>query len=126
VRVKNKNVDVTIELIPKGGKKQIYWVGPNSANVAAYDASKWTKVKVPDGMTVEQFDQAVLNLAALQTAGHTGHKYSVAGDHNSNNFVYEVITGAGGKVPLGATIGFKLGAPGACGGSDARTGNDCE
>jgi len=127
IRVKDdaRKLDVTIELIPKGSKKEIYWTGPNSSNTQAYDASKWAKVATPDGMSSQEFDDAVLKAAGVETVKQRGTPYSFGGSSNSNNFVHEVITGAGGTVPATATAGFLLGAPGLCGGSGLSTGSEC-
>ena len=125
---KKRKIDMTIELIPKGVplRNNMFWSsGEQSAKTQAYDPSKWVQVRTPDGMTKEQFYDAVCNTALIQTGAHWNEPYKARGSRNSNHFVYSIITGAGGEVPRSAADGFWLGAPGLCGGRGFRTGDDC-
>ena len=63
-------------------------------------------------MSDEEFDNAVLKSAYEVTARERGTPYHFSGNSNSNNFVYQIITGAGGHVPGGVGGGFTFGAPG--------------
>jgi hypothetical protein len=127
-----RDLDVTIELVPekRDGKNmnEPWWhsakgYGPSDAATDKYRSSGWAPVARPDGMSEEDFDNAVLNSAYRQTQAARGKEYSSDGSKNSNHFVYQTITGAGGKVP-GAAVQGKT-APGICGGSGLKNGTNC-
>jgi hypothetical protein len=70
-------------------------------------------------MTNEQLDVAVRRQLNTRGRALAGKEYSSHGAKNSNRFVYDVVTRAGGKMPRG---------PGICGGDpDSRlaAGNGC-
>ena len=78
-------------------------------------------------MSEAQFDAAVLQSARAQTARQNGRHYFLTGSHNSNRFVFDIITGAGGMVPfLAARMNGAGLAPGLCGGIGLATGSWCE
>lgn len=76
-----------------------------------YDPGNWSPVSVPCGKTDEEFDNAVLKSAYNETVKERGTPYHFSGESNSNQFVYQIITGAGGQVPGGVDRGFRFGAP---------------
>jgi hypothetical protein len=126
VRVKNAelNADVTIEMAPDArGSVQVYTAGPNDARTSAY-TNAWSPIAIPEGMTEAEFDQRVLSSAVAVTRDIKGSPYLPHGQYNSNHFVYDVITAAGGKVPAAASGRFLL-APGICGGSGLSRGRNC-
>jgi len=55
------------------------------------------KIEIPEGMTEEEFDQAVLDMADNYPV--EDRPYDSTGGPNSNTFVDDVIEGAGGKMP---------------------------
>lgn len=119
-----QGLDVTIELIPnREGKDAFSWAPKSSDKVSAYTGD-WTQVDVPEGMTSEQFDNAVLRAAFIEMNARKGSLYLPFGQVNSNNFVFEVISRAGGRVPRSASSGF-LFVPGICGGSGFSRGQSC-
>jgi len=121
----DRGIDQTIELIPKDGQKEIYWSNSSDNKTKAYDANAWVSVGVPQGLSSREFDDAVMLSAGRETRAQRGTDYTVSGTSNSNRFVYNVITGAGGRVPRAAAAGFFYGAPGLCGGKKAATGRNC-
>lgn len=80
------------------------------------NAGMWVKVEVPFGMSERQFDRAVLRAADYVSQQVEGKRYRFTGGSNSNRFVYDIITRAGGYVPGTLKLRFPLGAPGLCGG----------
>ena len=131
VRVINEETgrDITMELIPStvlgsgafGLMNTIHAYGPAGDLFSAY-GSNWSRVAVPAGMTSQQFDQAVLSSAQRVTGTMAGRAYTPTGGGNSNRFIYEIITGAGGTIPGGLESGFPFGAPGLCGGTGVESG----
>jgi hypothetical protein len=125
-----RGIDQTIELIPitvSGRKiKEVYWQGPWDAKLNVFDSDNWRRVKPPCGETSEDFDAAVLMSAFNETLKARGQGYSLGGGNNANRFVYDVIAGAGGRVPLDVIGGFLFGAPGLCGGTGIATGGRCD
>jgi RHS repeat-associated protein len=123
-----RDIDTTFELSPEPGadwiNNSIYVVGGDNARVAAYGDS-WVAVGVPEGMSVEEFDDAVLRSAFKEALMYNGKPYFPSGNLNSNSFVYETVTRAGGFVPAAAAGLFKI-APGICGGSGAAKGRNCK
>lgn len=125
VRVVNEElgIDITVELAPEGRRKRIYTASGDEDRTEAY-GGLWSEVLVPEGMTVNEFDRAVLK-SALEVSGRVGGtKYGFGGAKNSNRFIYDIITGAGGLVPQSASAGFKI-APGICGGTGMKRGSNC-
>ena len=80
---------------------------------------------VPAGMTTEEFDVAVLHSAMKRSQQVDGSPYFPGGGTNSNNYIYRIITGAGGKVPDAARPRGSL-ATGLCGGTGIYPGTDCK
>ena len=126
VRVVNRDMDLTFELLADNGVGGAQSAGPqqDADKLAAYRGS-WARVDVPDGMNSEEFDRAVLHSAIRTSQQESGDRYTPLGHKNSNRFVYNVITGAGGKVPQAARAPGKL-APGLCGGDGIHAGIDCK
>jgi len=123
VRVVNSNVDVTFELLNKGGTNAVGQAPPDQ--VQRY-TGRWTKVAVPMGKESEQFDAEVLANAQQLAAERNGMKYSFLGSRNSNRYVYDVITRAGARVPWSAIRNpDRSGAPGLCGGGGITDGWNC-
>ena len=54
-------------------------------------------IEIPEGMTEEEFDQAVLDMA--DTYPVDDRPYDSTGGYNSNTFVDDVIEAAGGMIP---------------------------
>jgi hypothetical protein len=120
-----RGIDQTIELAPNSrGQKEAYWALGGSDRTNADAADNWLKVGVPSDMTTTECDDAVLQSAMLETKAQRGDRYWPTGNTNSNRFVFNIITNAGGQIPAGAAAGFPLGAPGLCGGV-VRTGTRC-
>ena len=119
---KERGLDVTIELLNEG-TNQIYWrSAPGEAAREGYSEDGWTTVAVPEGMSSREFDDKVLQSAFGRTMATRGVDYSMFGSKNSNRFVHDVITGAGGRVPGAAAAGYTF-APGLCGGRGLRRGS---
>jgi RHS repeat-associated protein len=122
--------DVLIELIPDShSQDQVYWrsadgEGASGTKDSHYDPAGWSEVARPEGESEEQFDRAVLNSAAVQTAAVEGTNYSFDGSTNSNHLDYETLKRARAKPPKKAVKG--KGSPGLCGGSGRSTGTDCK
>jgi len=88
--------------------------------IAVVDSSeaskyKWSIVAVPNGQTQAQFDAGTRASFNTHSDAEDGQKYSISGLRNSNHFVWEVITGAGGTVPHSALPMTGV-TPGLCGG----------
>ena len=100
------------ELLDRNGKNYIeVRTNPGASDLGRYELSR---VQVPNGMTSEEFDARVVQ-AFNEVAAERRHKeYSPHGARNSNNFVHEVITRAGGTVPRSANK--PPFTPGICGG----------
>ena len=129
VRVVNEElgIDLTVELDqdhrPGRNRKVIYTSKTGEARTEAY-GNQFVPIGVPEGMSVNDFDKAVVR-SALEVAGQVeGQKYAFTGGTNSNRFVFQIVTGAGGQVPWSASARFKF-APGICGGSGLRKGTKC-
>jgi hypothetical protein len=121
---KDRGLDVTIELLNED-TNQIYWrSAPGEAEREGYSEGGWITVAVPQGMTSREFDDKVLQSALGRTMATRGVDYSMFGSKNSNRFVHDVITGAGGRVPGATAAGYKF-APGLCGGSGMSRGRNC-
>lgn len=125
----NDRFDVLIELMPVGGKNAVFWrsapgEGARGNADSPYSETGWVEVQAPEGTSEDQFDDAVTQSAARETAERNGKAYSPYGDRNSNNFVYRSLKGAGARPPRGAVKG-RGGSPGLCGGSGKETGTDC-
>lgn len=104
-----------------GNNNVVVWNGQSSSS-ANYT---WTTVAVPQGMTSAQFDQAVIGSFNQNAQEKHGEKYTSHSKGNSNRFVFDVITNAGGKVPQSAVPKNGL-TPGLCGGGGRfATGNQC-
>lgn len=110
------------ELLNDGGKNKIVWWGPGTGpDGAKYN---WTRVNASAGAVTATFNRLGAALA--------GQAYSSAGNVNSNRFVFDVIAGAGGRVPS-AVVPTHGATPGICGGAPvlggyvgrAATGNQC-
>lgn len=124
VRDSRTGVDATIQEIPDShGKVQISVTGPTDPKTKAFTGS-WVPVATPTGMTTQQFDAAVIKSAVVETRDVQGSVYEPEGQFNSNQFVFNVITQAGGHVPAAASAGFTF-APGICGGSGLSRGAGC-
>jgi hypothetical protein len=127
VRVKDAKlkVDATIEMAPdaQGLLDQVHVAGPADRRTLAY-TGPWAPVAIPNGMTEQQFDQRVLASAVAVSRDIQGLPYLPFGQVNSNRFVYDVITGAGGIVPGAPSAGFTW-VPGICGGSGVARGSHC-
>lgn len=135
IHIKNRDLDldVLIELERTGqrwfnpfGFKNVPWLFGSSMKdaLAAYNDG-WYKVKIPSGMTEYDFDIAVFDAAAHVSSRENGRVYNPFGQYNSNRFVHDVITRAGGQVPGIVSLFFPKGAPGLCGGSFISTGSNC-
>ena len=123
VRVKNAQIDTTYELLNVRGIKQ---AGPASADRVAEYGDNWVRVATPEGMSEAEFDAAVLHSARAQTARQNGHRYFLTGGHNSNRYVFDIISGAGGLVPFTAARMNGAGLiPGLCGGIGFAMGSWC-
>lgn len=94
-----------------GGKRQVgelknvddkNYIEVRTNSAADNDQYDWVRVDVPDGMTSEQFDAAVVEAFNAIGAVRRHQPYSWHGSLNSNRFVYDVISEAGGKVPIAA------------------------
>ncbi|HEX5871782.1 MAG TPA: RHS repeat-associated core domain-containing protein [Longimicrobium sp.] len=112
------------ELLERNDKNFIeVRTNPGPADLGRYELSR---VHVPKGMTSEEFDQRVV-ASFNEVAAERRHKnYSAHGARNSNNFVYEVITRAGGTVPRSANKPSFT--PGICGGdrnNSLASGSNC-
>lgn len=117
-------VDMTMQEIPDDNDRvQIHVTGPDDPKTKAF-TGPWVPVTPPSGMTTQQFDQAVVKAAIVETRDITGSLYLPHGEFNSNAFVFNVITKAGGKVPAAAAKGFTF-VPGICGGRGLSRGNQC-
>jgi RHS repeat-associated protein len=113
-RVIGMNVDVAYELLSRGnGEPQ--WVGRTSMGQVARYPAIWTPVAMPKGMTSDEFALRVMETAERISQERNGQPYSPWGGRNSNRFVYDVITQAGGRVPEGAVLHNTV-TPGICGG----------
>jgi uncharacterized protein RhaS with RHS repeats len=128
VRVVNEKlgVDVTYELLADGPGRPKRAGQAGASQVERYEGT-WEKVGVPAGMTSDEFDLAVLTNAVDISAEQNGRPYFFTGGTNSNRFVYNIITKAGGKVPA-AALGHFPGAlaPGLCGGYGLSRGQNCD
>ena len=121
-----RGLDVVIELLDVAHRREIYWRSDLAdAQRATYLAASWITVPVPAGMTQQQFDDAILRSALRETVDMRGDIYTPGGRRNSNRFVYESVTGAGGSIPDVAWRSFFFGAPGLCGGGFSATGRNC-
>ncbi len=125
VRVVNEDMDLTFELLAENGIGQPQYAGTQQdpEKLAEYRGS-WQRVAVPDGMSSREFDRAVLHSAIRRSQEESGDRYTPLGGKNSNRFVYNVITKAGGRVPAAAMEKGKF-APGICGGRGGAPGTDC-
>ena len=95
-----RGLDVVIELLDVAHRREIYWRSDLAdAQRATYLAASWSTVPVPAGMTQQQFDDAILRSALRETVDMRGDIYTPGGRRNSNRFVYESVTGAGGSIP---------------------------
>ena len=66
---KERNIDVTIELLNVGDRNEIYWHSvPGEAEAEGYSQSERVKVGVPEGMSTRAFDDLVLNSALIKSA----------------------------------------------------------
>lgn len=135
IHIKNRDLDldVLIELERTGrgwlapfGYKNVPWLFGSSMRdpLSAYDGG-WHQVMPPSGMTETDFDVAVFDAAALVSSRENGRRYNPFGQYNSNRFIYDVITSAGGRVPGSVSLFFVKGTPGLCGGSFWSTGRNC-
>jgi RHS repeat-associated protein len=123
VRVTNAQIDTTYELLNVGG---IIEAGPASADRVAEYGANWVRVTTPEGMSEAEFDAAVLQSARAQTTRQNGHRYFLTGGHNSNRYVFDIVTGAGGLVPFTAARMNGAGIiPGLCGGIGFAMGRWC-
>jgi hypothetical protein len=75
-------------------------------------------------MSVNEFDRRVISASVAIARDLKGSPYWPGGEANSNHFVFDVITTAGGKVPGAASKGFTF-VPGICGGSGLARGSKC-
>lgn len=115
VRVRNSDggYNYVGELLNVSGTNDIVtWPG----DAAKADDYVWVTVPTPEGMTSEEFDIAVTNSFFTLAPIREGQPYSSHSAVNSNRFIFDVITGAGGSMPLGVTGTGRV-APGICGGS---------
>jgi RHS repeat-associated protein len=123
---KERGIDKTIELIPdKKRKNRVHFREADDDAVKAYDPDNWVQVAAPEGTSSQAFDDAVLGAARSEKDAREGKTYWPWGHTNSNNFVYSVITQAGGVVPRAPASGFLFKAPGLCGGRWFATGDRC-
>ena len=122
VRVHNEKVDKTFELRNVNGRNVI---GTAPADQVAGYAGSWVVSAVPEGMTSQQYDNAVLSNASTIAVERNGERYSPFGGRNSNRYVYDVITRSGGQVPGEARREGRGVAPGLCGGLGVNTGGNC-
>jgi len=123
VVIEGENIDVGFELTPDGLANAVHAFKPGDERFEAY-GGEWVQVGVPEGMTSDEFDRAVLGSAIKESTIGKGMPYFFSGNLNSNRFVHEIVTRAGGQVPSAAAAGFKL-APGICGGNFIRRGRGC-
>jgi RHS repeat-associated protein len=120
----DRDIDILIELAPDIRGRNVIHTGDSSSDRARAYGDKWFDVAVPRGMSSEDFDDAVLGSALAVSSAMMGSGYSPSGSKNSNRFIYNIVTGAGGRVPFRASAGF-LFAPGICGGQGPFRGNNC-
>jgi RHS repeat-associated protein len=127
IRVTIGDKSVMTELRPDNDlRNHISHIDGHSVTASEY---RWAIVAVPTGMTSLGFAEAVRTSITAFTAQYEGRRYWPDGSTNSNSFVYNVITDAGGRIPRGAVwetnpLGFPA-SPGICGGSGAATGPNC-
>src|SRR6266516_394501 len=129
VRVRIGTFDRVYQIQPdkkSGTGVSIAGSGPTEELTTAFK-QPWIPVAVPGGMSVSQFDQRVLDAVYNYDVTGRGYQhYTPFGEGNSNHFVYESITRAGGMVPIAVTRNVgQLVAPGICGGLLFREGNSC-
>lgn len=121
----SRDLDVTIELLNENWTNEVYWRSrAGDAEAQGYNPGRWARVAVPVGMTSHEFDDRVLQQAMLHTRAARGQDYHFWGGSNSNRFVFNIITSAGGMVPGAASRAFKI-APGICGGGGLSRGGQC-
>jgi hypothetical protein len=120
-----RDLDVMYEIVrsKKRAKTKVGVSVPGQEEFATY-GDIWFAVDVPEGMTVREFDDAVLGSLLTQAQEFNGAVYYGIGAKNSNTFVYRVIKGAGGLVP-GEASAHILFVPGICGGWFLGRGGDC-
>jgi uncharacterized protein RhaS with RHS repeats len=125
VRIVNKGVDVTYELLNINGIGNPQWAGVQTdpEKLAQY-ANGWVQVATPEGMTSDEHDRRTLAAADRLSNERNGRDYSPAGHKNSNRFVYDVVTQGGGRVPWAAVL-FNRATPGICGGWGPLLGTNC-
>ena len=116
----------TFELLSSGvGKPQTAGVQSDPKQLERYEG-KWVAVKVPTGMNHKQFGATVLSTAQKISAQVNGDSYSPLGGQNSNRYVYNIITQAGGQVPFASRLSTPgATAPGLCGGRGIFQGATC-
>ena len=103
-------------------------IGP-IADMSEYEG-RWTTIEVPEGMTEAEFDAALLEQAGQLMESRQGDNYLPFGFINSNAWVFDAVTRAGGSVPYAAfararALDGSLVAPGLCGGVGITTGSGC-
>ena len=112
------------ELLAKGiGQPQHAGVEADPVQIQRF-AGKWVDVATPANQTNTRFSARTRQGADAASARENGLRYSPFGGVNSNHFVYEIVTGAGGQVPLKALIPGRT-APGLCGGHGMFQGFNC-
>jgi uncharacterized protein RhaS with RHS repeats len=119
VRVRDGSSDAVGELVKGGdGTNSIAGRVTTPEDIAGY---VWSKVNVPAGMTSEAFDQAVRGSFTQVGRERQGLGYNPHGVLNSNRFVFDVISRAGGFVPRSVMQAGLL-VPGLCGGKSSALG----
>lgn len=120
------NVDYTYEIFSEHGNGAPKYMEKTPGTPAGFEENGWVQVDIPEGMSSDEFDFAVLENAEQIGARENGRTYSMWGYNNSNRYVYDVVTSSGGKVPIEVLISVR-GAyvPGICGGLVLGTGGNC-
>jgi hypothetical protein len=124
-----------IKIVDGSGREEVYelinnkWRNdsgqPSTAEqISKYKYTAWSRVDVPDGMSSAQFDEAVRSNAVTLGGQRNGLRYLPFGGRNSNRFVYDAITSAGGEVSLWVADTVRL-VPGLCGGIGLFRGRHC-
>jgi RHS repeat-associated protein len=131
VRVSNSKLrfDFTFQLQPdKNGRTAVRIAVSGASDKLTTDFTQsWINVAVPKGMTSDRFDQLVLGAIVSYTSssGRGSLHYDFLGEGNSNAFVYDVITEAGGRVPSAVYMRLGRRVPGICGGIVLEEGPNC-
>ncbi|MCU0650149.1 MAG: RHS repeat-associated core domain-containing protein, partial [Gemmatimonadaceae bacterium] len=126
VRITNDSAGTSTvyELLATGAfARQTAGVQSDPAQLARYNG-RWVAVDVPSGQSDNQFAAKARAAADQRSRAVAGRRYSPLGGSNSNRFVYDIVTRAGGQIPSSAGRPGRT-APGLCGGRGIFQGVDC-